>query len=84
MRPWDWENPGELDLSEQALCYQAVIRAFGEKTWFKGIYWWNWEPDLSLGGPADKGYTPFGKPAEIVLKHWYCGENMGKKGSSRR
>lgn len=84
MRPWDWEHPGELDLSEQALCYQAVIRAFGEKSWFNGIYWWNWEPNLSLGGPDDKGYTPFGKPAEKVLKQWYCGMEIGKKGSSRR
>jgi len=84
MRPWDWENPGELDLSEQALCYQAVIRAFGEKSWFYGIYWWNWEPDPSLGGPADKGYTPYGKLAGTVLRSWYCEEDMGKKGRSRR
>jgi hypothetical protein len=84
MRPWDWENPGELDLAEQALCYQAVMRAFGEKIWFAGIYWWNWEPDLSLGGLADKGYTPYGKPAGLVLKQWYCEGNTGKKGPSRR
>ncbi|MGD9346021.1 MAG: hypothetical protein PVH84_09185 [Candidatus Aminicenantes bacterium] len=84
MRPWDWENPGELDLAEQALCYQAVMRAFGEMAWFNGIYWWNWEPDLSLGGMADKGYTPYGKPAGLVLKQWYCEETIGKKGPSRR
>ena len=53
-------------------------------SWFEGIYWWNWEPDISLGGPADRGYTPFGKPAELVLKEWYCGEDRGKKGRSRR
>jgi hypothetical protein len=84
MRPWDWEHPGELDLAEQALCYQAVMRAFGEKAWFSGIYWWNWEPDLSLGGKADKGYTPYGKPAGLVLKQWYCEGTVGKKGPSRR
>lgn len=84
MRPWDWEIPGDLDLSEQAQCYQAVIRAFGEKPWCEGIYWWNWEPDLSLGGVSDKGYTPFGKSAQIVLKRWYCEEDTGKKGPSRR
>ncbi len=84
MRPWDWETPGNVDLTEQAQCYQAVIRAFGEKSWFEGIYKWNWEPDPSLGGESDKGYTPLGKPAEMVLKRWYCGEAMGKKGRSRR
>jgi len=84
MRPWDWETPGEIDLAEQALCYNAVIQTFGEKAWFGGIYWWNWEPDPSMGGPTDKGYTPQGKPAEEVLKRWYCGEPMGKKGQPRR
>ncbi len=84
MRPWDWEIPGDLDLSEQALCYQAVIRAFEDKSWFRGVYWWNWEPDISLGGPTDRGYTPYGKPAELILKEWYCGEAIGKKGRSRR
>jgi hypothetical protein len=84
MRPWDWETSGEIDLAEQALCYKAVIQTFDDKDWFRGIYWWNWGPDLSMGGPADKGYTPQGKPAEEVLKRWYCGESMGKKGQVRR
>ncbi|UCE41597.1 MAG: hypothetical protein JSV17_00995 [Candidatus Aminicenantes bacterium] len=79
-QPWDWEASGEVDLEEQALCYQAVIQVFGEKTWFGGIYWWNWEPDPTLGGPTDNYYTPQGKPAEAILKRWYC----GKKGSIRR
>lgn len=84
MKPWDWETPGEVDLAEQAFCYNAVIQTFAEKPWFAGIYWWNWEPDPSRGGPSDKGYTPQGKPAEEVLKKWYCGEPMRKKGRARR
>jgi len=71
-QPWDWEASGKVDLAEQALCYQAVIKVFDEKTWFRGIYWWNWEPDPRLGGPADSYYTPQGKPAESILKRWYC------------
>ncbi len=84
MRPWDWETPGAVDLIEQAQCYLAVIRAFGEKSWFEGIYWWNWEPDPSRGGAADKGYTPHGKLAETVLVKWYCGDAKSKKGRVRR
>jgi hypothetical protein len=80
MRPWDWETPGVVDLTEQALCYQAVKDIFGEKPWFEGIYWWNWEPNPSRGGPSDKGYTPYGKPAEKNLREWYCETTSLKKG----
>jgi hypothetical protein len=83
-RPWDWEASGVVDLAEQSLCYQAVIQVFGEKPWFDGIYWWNWEPDPLLGGTTDNGYTPQGKPAEAIIKRWYCGDNMRKKGNIRR
>jgi len=32
------------------------------------MYWWQWFPDLTIGGPADTSYTPFKKPAERVLR----------------
>lgn len=80
--PWDWQISGTIDLKEQALCYQAVIRVFNGKPWIAGVYWWNWEPDPRRGGVLDKGYTPQGKPAEIVLKRWYC--QLSKKGQKKR
>ena len=80
-RPWDWQATGNVDMIEQTLCYQSVIQAFGEKTWFNGIYWWNWEPDPSLGGPKDSYYTPQGKPAVSILKRWYCKNSKAKKGN---
>jgi hypothetical protein len=83
-KPWDWMTPGTIDLIEQALCYQAAISVMKNKPWIGGVYWWNWEPDTSLGGTADKGYTPHGKPAETVLRRWYCDESVQKKGRSRR
>lgn len=82
--PWNWGIQGSVDLIEQALCYQAVIRTFDGKPWFAGIYWWNWEPDPTLGGPADTGYTPQKKPAESIIEHWYGGESLQKKGSIKR
>ncbi|MFB0566777.1 MAG: hypothetical protein ACETWK_14000 [Candidatus Aminicenantaceae bacterium] len=84
IRPWDWETPGTLDLKEQALCYQAVIKAFDGKPWLEGIYWWNWEPDPHRGGLNDRGYTPQGKSAESILKRWYCELSGKKKGQKRR
>jgi len=84
IRPWDWETPGVIDLEEQALCYQAVITTLEAKPWFEGIYWWNWEPDPHRGGLTDKGFTPHGKPAEEILKRWYCEMINKKKGQERR
>ena len=83
-QPWNWGIHGSVDLIEQALCYQAVIRSFERKTWFAGIYWWNWEPNPNLGGPSDTGYTPQKKPAEAILKRWYGGESLQKKGLIKR
>jgi len=71
IKPWDWETPGPIDLKEQVLCYKAVIKTFKGKSWFEGIYWWNWKPDPSIGGPDDTRYTPHMKPAEDILKKWY-------------
>lgn len=82
--PWNWGIQGSVDLIEQAFCYQAVIRTFDGKPWFAGIYWWNWEPDPNLGGPADSGYTPQKKPAASILKRWYGGESLQKKGTIKR
>ncbi|MBS1867841.1 MAG: hypothetical protein JSS69_18165, partial [Acidobacteria bacterium] len=37
--PWD-EPPEELSLELQARCYEEIFRAFYEKPWFAGMYWW--------------------------------------------
>ena len=70
--PWDWQRAGAVDLEIQEQCYQAVFRGINDQTWLAGIYWWQWSPDPSEGGPADTGYTPHGKPAEDVLRAWFA------------
>jgi hypothetical protein len=35
-----------------------------------GLYWWEWNP--YPGGPADFGYTPRDKPAELLLREWFA------------
>jgi hypothetical protein len=60
-----------VDLQEQADCYQAVLETFWGKSWFTGIYWWNWDTDPNKGGAGDADYTPHDKPAEEVLKSYY-------------
>lgn len=70
MDPWNWQREGIIDLQEQADCYDAVFKTFYNENWFSGIYWWMWYPDLT-GGAKDKRYTPYGKPAEEILKNYY-------------
>lgn len=66
--PEDWKMQGAVDHEAQANCYEAVFRAFGGKEWFRGVYWWNVNPDPHPGGPDNTDYTPIGKPAEEILR----------------
>lgn len=57
------------DPEEQADCYQAAFEVWSrERAWMKGLFWWQW--DVTAPGPGDTGYSPWGKPAEAVLRHW--------------
>jgi hypothetical protein len=70
--PWDWDDL-PLDLQEQVDGYQAALEVLWGQPWLAGIYWWNWDVNPQKGGPEDKDYTPYGKPAEEVLRTYYGG-----------
>jgi hypothetical protein len=70
--PWDWQRQGPVDLTVQANFYEAACRAVENRSWLRGMYWWQWSPDPDDGGPEDSGYTPYGKPAEQILRSWYA------------
>lgn len=61
-------DPVAINLQEQADSYQAVFEAFKGQTWWHGVFWWNWTPDLEQGGPQDNDYTANNKPAENILR----------------
>jgi hypothetical protein len=69
--PWEWQTCPAVDLREQANGYQATFEALWPQPWLAGLFWWDWEADLSVGGPTDGGYTPWGKPAEAIVKQYY-------------
>jgi hypothetical protein len=74
--PGAWQTKGTIDLREQADLYQAALEVLWGKPWLAGIYWWQWivSPGASgstTGGATDDGYSPYGKPAEEVLKKYY-------------
>ena len=76
IEPWNWTYSDIVDLQEQADCYNATFQTFWNKEWLAGIYWWMWDTDPDVGGPLDKSYTPYKKPAEGVVKKYYCAEKV--------
>jgi hypothetical protein len=71
-QPWTgFSPPHQIDLQEQADCYQAALEVFKAKTWFMGWFWWNWETDPDAGGLLDNWYLPQNKPAQNILHQYY-------------
>ncbi len=66
-KPYDVNLVGDTDLEEQADLYAAALSAFADQDWVTGLVWWNWLAN-GQGGPSNRDYTPFGKPAEEVLR----------------
>jgi arabinogalactan endo-1,4-beta-galactosidase len=69
--PGQGSEGAPIDLQEQADCYQAALEVLWGKPWLQGIFWWQWFANPEAGGPNDTGGTPYGKPAEEVLKKFY-------------
>jgi hypothetical protein len=62
-------------LQEQQNCYEAFFRTFWSQNWFDGVFWWLWRTDIHDGFTSDPGFSPVGKPAEMVMNYWYHLEN---------
>lgn len=66
--PWDYTMEGPPDPREQALCYEAFIRAWTGEAELGGVYFYNW---FGVDSVDDTGYSPRGKPAAHVIRLWY-------------
>ncbi|MFH1239082.1 MAG: hypothetical protein V1653_03110, partial [bacterium] len=69
--PWEHMPGKEVDLQQQADCYEALFETFWDKPWLRGVYWWEWGVSIKSGGESNRGFTPQNKPAEQVLTEWY-------------
>lgn len=67
LRPWE-ERQGRVNLETQRACYEALVGALDGETWVAGAFFWKWFTNPESGGPQDPGFTPKGKPAEIVMR----------------
>ena len=67
--PWDYTQTAEaIDLDLQKRLYQGYFNVWYGNPKLGGFMMWEWPPGEA--GTEDRGYTPQGKPAEDVLKHW--------------
>lgn len=71
--PWEYYNDWPYDADEQARYYQAALETFWNESWFAGFAWWAWHSELypREHGAKDRGFCPYGKPAEKVVTEWY-------------
>ena len=68
--PWDYSVTAAYDPTEQADCYYAAFAVWlPERSWMRGLFWWSW--DVPRPSASDTGYSPWGKPAESVLRQQF-------------
>jgi hypothetical protein len=74
--PWEYYNDWPYDADEQARYYQAALETFWNEQWFAGFAWWAWHSHLysTQHAARDRGFCPYGKPAEKIVKEWYAKE----------
>jgi hypothetical protein len=65
--PWEYESTGVYNGSAQANAYLAAFEAMKDKSWFAGMFWWNWGVRADSCGAGNTDYTICGKPAEDVV-----------------
>jgi hypothetical protein len=70
--PWQISSlPYQIDMQEQADCYNALLSQCKDRKWWSGVFWWNWEVEPGLGGPDNAFFTPHNKTAEAVIANYY-------------
>lgn len=54
----------------QALCYEAICEVLKTKT-YAGVYWWKWPSFLNYAHYRPLSFTPYGKPAEAIIRNYF-------------
>jgi hypothetical protein len=74
---WDQSPKSDaLDVGVQERAVEATLRVWSGVPWFRGIYWWHWDPYVGGGGPTDTSDALNNKPAVQVLTRWYGGSGQ--------
>ena len=72
LTPWSYAPGGTPDQAEQARDYKALLWYWRHFSWWRGVVWWEWSADPSQTGPADIDFTPQGKQAEAIVRHYFA------------
>ncbi|WP_022834661.1 glycoside hydrolase family 113 [Salisaeta longa] len=70
--PWRWPEHAAADRAHPALqarCYRAFFEVWAPVPWMAGAMVWKWSPRRVA--PTDHRFTPKGKPAAQVIRHWF-------------
>jgi len=67
VHPGWWNITAPVNLTQQALCYEAVFQSFKSQSWWEGVYWWLWTTDPANGGPQNMDFTPQNKPLTMQV-----------------
>ncbi len=77
--PARWDQPEKtfaVDVGVQQRAVDATMQVWSTVPWFRGIYWWHWEPYVGAAGPNDATDALNNKPAVQVLTRWYGGSGQ--------
>jgi hypothetical protein len=83
--PARWDQAAKtdvLDLGVQERAVEATLQVWSGIPWFRGIYWWHWEPYAGGGGTSDASDALNNKPVVQVLTRWYGGTSRPPSAST--
>jgi hypothetical protein len=72
------ENPPGVsstpqDIPAQANAYQALLQTMEPESWWDGVFWWEWSPQVPSS--TDNSFDPQNKPlTDAVLESYYVPE----------
>lgn len=70
-QPWNWQQSGSIDMTEQSNAYQAMFEYWNKYDYINGVLLWDWESNPNAGGTNNSSYTPQNKPAQDVMTKWF-------------
>ncbi len=75
--PWDWKTLNKrrphVDLTVQAAAIALWLKVSRRQPYIDGIFIWNWFSDPDAGGENNIDYTVQNKPAEVVVRQYWSG-----------
>lgn len=66
--PWEYQTVRPFNGDLQKRCFQAALKALGNKKWFGGFLIWNWSPKMDYGGKFNLDFTTQYKAGQTIFR----------------